>query len=91
MKILHVNLIVLMCFFNPYVISYSFAQDLTPENINLAPRTFCLNTNGTVTETGIRHIYICCYSNKKKCLISDEKKSYSRLIAITQTDYHHIK
>jgi hypothetical protein len=55
-------------------------------SINLSPRDFCHNTNGTVTETGIRHIYICCYSSKQKCIINNEKRGYSRLIILKHTE-----
>jgi len=84
MKMHYLKLIILISLFNPYVIPISHSENLRLANIKLSPRDFCLNTNGTVTETGVQHIYICCYSSKQKCLINNEKKGYSHLIQLTQ-------
>ena len=85
MKIYYLKLIILITLINPYVISISHAESLRLDSIKLSPRDFCLNTNGTVTETGVQHIYICCYSGKQKCIINNEKRGYSRLIILRHT------
>ena len=85
MKILHLKFIII-CVVNLYAISTSFAQDLDNNSVNFSPRSFCQNTKGAVTETGIRHIYICCYSKKQKCIINDEHKGYSWLIQLSKIE-----
>lgn len=86
MKIFYLKIIALICLLNPYAISISNADDLRLDSIKLSPRDFCHNTNGTVTETGVQHIYICCYSSKQKCIINNEKRGYSRLIILRHTE-----
>lgn len=82
MKILHLKLLILIWFLNPISISSGLAQ----ENINLSPRGYCQTTGGTVTETGYGHIYICCYSEKLKCVLNNEQQGYSRLIQIVHEE-----
>ena len=77
--------------FNTYIISNIKAEDLRLDSIKFSSRDFCHNTNGRITETGVQHIYICCYSSKKKCILNNDKKGYSRLIILRQTETEEIK
>lgn len=88
MKTTILKLILLTCIFNPYLISNVLAENSYQNSEILSPRNFCLNNKGTLTETGETQIYICCYSNTKKCLVINEQKGYSRLI---QTSHVKIK
>ncbi len=85
MKTLHLKFIII-CVVNFYAISTSFAQELDNDSVNFSARSFCENTKGSVTETGIRHIYICCYSQKQKCIINNEQKGYSWLIQLSKIE-----
>lgn len=50
-----------------------------------SPRAYCQATNGTVSETGKSAIYICCYRDKQKCVLSNVVRGYSRIIPLERT------
>jgi len=83
MKNLFLKIIILFMLLNPYTFLAGYSQDLSIEKQQFSARSFCKNKNGSVTETGISHTFICCYQKKQKCIIINEKKGYSRLIQIT--------
>lgn len=80
MKTAYLKLIILIGFTQSFVMSSSLAQNMLQDEQNLLPRTFCQNKKGTVSETGIRHIFICCYPQKKKCIVNSELEGHSQLI-----------
>jgi len=51
---------------------------------NPAEREICLSSGGSVTETGYRDIYICCFIEKQICVVSDIQQGYSRLIPLVK-------
>jgi hypothetical protein len=40
-------------------------------------RQYCRSSGGQVTETANQNIYLCCYKNKHKCIVSDTGKTVS--------------
>lgn len=45
-----------------------------------APRAFCEQRGGTVTETGDREVYVCCYREQRKCLVSNTRLNQSVVV-----------
>lgn len=45
-----------------------------------APRAFCEHRGGTVTETGDREVYVCCYREQRKCLVSNTRLKQSVVV-----------
>ena len=58
----------------------SAQTDTTGLISSLAARTFCEQRGGTVTETGDQHVYVCCYKQQRKCLVSNTRLSQSVLV-----------
>ena len=57
------------------------AQTESTELISsLAARTFCEQRGGTVTETGDQDVYVCCYKQQRKCLVSNTRLSQSVMV-----------
>jgi len=64
----------------PFVLATAFSQ-----HEDISPREYCDKTGGEVTETGYQKVYICCYTAKKKCVLSNIVNGYSRLILLDDT------
>lgn len=80
MKIAYLKTIILIGLTQFSAMSSSLAQNMPQDEQNLLPRTFCQNKKGTVSETGISHIFICCYLQKKKCTVNNEQEGHSQVI-----------
>jgi hypothetical protein len=59
------------------------SNGLAQEPQQLSPRAFCQATGGTVSETGYRHLFTCCYESKQKCIFNNEQLRYSRRFSMT--------
>ena len=56
----------------PFVFAALHPQIGYPEvDRGCSPRAYCIDTGGQISETGKRTMYICCYPEKRKCLLSD--------------------
>ena len=53
---------------------------------DVSPRDFCRQQSGTVTETGLAHVYICCYAHKQKCILSNTRRGQSRKLILSWND-----
>lgn len=42
-----------------------------------SPRQYCRSSGGQVTETANQDVYLCCYKNKHKCIVSDTSQAVS--------------
>lgn len=49
---------------------------------DLSPRAFCRATGGIVSETAQQNIYLCCYEERKKCVLSDTDQEVSWHISL---------
>jgi len=58
------------------------AAGFSRQNEDISPREYCDMTGGKVTETGYAGVYICCYTAKPKCILSNVMKGHSRLILL---------
>lgn len=58
------------------------ANGLAQEQDRLSPRAFCRTTGGTISESGSPHIFICCYDSKRKCVLNNELRRYSREVSL---------
>ena len=47
---------------------------------SVSARAFCEQRGGTVAETGDRDVYVCCYTQKQKCLVSNTRLNQSVLV-----------
>ncbi|MBI5462936.1 MAG: hypothetical protein HY941_12195 [Gammaproteobacteria bacterium] len=54
--------------------------ETTGESPWLPARVFCEQRGGTITETGNEDVYICCYKQKQKCLVSNTRSKQSFLV-----------
>ena len=73
-----VKLIALLSICNQIFWSYANAQ----EPSKLEPREFCNHNYGVVSETGLDDVFICCYTKKQKCVVSNIKQGYSQIILL---------
>jgi hypothetical protein len=86
MKTAYLKIIILAGFTQFFIMSPSLAQKISQDEQNLLPRTFCQKTNGIISETGNHHVFICCYAQKKKCVINNEKEGHGRIIQFSYID-----
>ena len=89
MNTLSLKLVILIILLSPLNLYANQSQN----DDHFSARAYCQTTGGTITETGIRHIYICCYETKQKCIVNNEKFGYSRLIDFTHrtAEFHLAK
>lgn len=45
-------------------------------------RAYCTRTGGQVQETGSRSVYICCYPDRQKCVVSDTGQRLSWIVPL---------
>ena len=55
-------------------------KDSFAKQDSFSPRQYCRSTGGIVSETATPHVYLCCYAQKNKCVVSDTKASVSWLL-----------
>lgn len=48
----------------------------------VGPRAFCEQGGGRVTETGEADVYVCCYEEQGKCLVSNTRLNQSVLVEL---------
>jgi len=47
-----------------------------------SPRAYCTRTGGQVQETGQRSVYICCYPDRRKCVVTDTGRQLSWIVPL---------
>lgn len=53
------------------------------ERDGMSVPAYCQAGGGTLTDTGYRHISVCCYEREQKCILHNEQRRYSLRIGNT--------
>lgn len=55
----------------------SLQSETLRADASCAPRDFCRQRGGTITETGDSNVYVCCYQRTQKCVVSNTRANSS--------------
>ena len=62
----------------PALINPAYAMSADQDN----PRIFCTRTGGEIQETGRCSVFICCYPDRQKCVVTDTEQRLSWVLSL---------